>query len=89
MSVVMNFWIAIPVDDFFWYSNDIMKKYGVSAYVEVIDNKSGNRNVYTYREDSPNVFTEYFVEQSYHSFHVIRLMMKKVLFRLAPFIHLK
>ena len=49
MSVVMNFWIAIPVDDFFWYSNDIMKKYGVSAYVEVIDNKSGNRNVYTYR----------------------------------------
>ena len=69
MSVVMNFWIAIPVDDFFRYSNDIMKKYGVSAYVEVIDNKSGNRNVYTYREDRPNVFTEYFFEESYHSFY--------------------
>ncbi len=31
-----NFWIAIPINDFFHYSSEVMKKYGVSAYIELI-----------------------------------------------------
>lgn len=35
--MAINFWISIPTEDFFHYSNDLMKKYNVSAYIERIE----------------------------------------------------
>ncbi len=65
----LHFWISMPIDDFFRYSNQLMKKYNVSAYVELIGDEPGNRNIYVFQEKTPDTFIKYFFEPTYHSFY--------------------
>ena len=67
--MAVHFWIAMPIDDFFRYSNELMKKYNVTAYVELIGHESGSSNVYVYREDTPDTFIKHFFEPNYHTFY--------------------
>ncbi len=65
----LHFWISMPIDDFFCYSNQLMKKYNVSAYVELIGDEPGNRNIYVFQEKTSDTFIKYFFEPTYHSFY--------------------
>lgn len=67
--MALHFWIAMPMDEFFCYSDQLMKKYNVSAYVELIGDEPGNRNVYVYQENTPDTFIRYFFESTYQSFY--------------------
>ena len=69
INVSSHFWIAMPIDDFFCCANQLMKKYNVSAYVELIGDELGNRNVYVFQENTPYTFIKYFFEPTYHSFY--------------------
>ncbi len=64
-----NFWIAIPINDFFHYSSEVMKKYGVSAYIELIGEIPGKRRIYTYDENNPEAFIKYFSDPDYYRFY--------------------
>ena len=59
INVSSHFWIAMPIDDFFCCANQLMKKYNVSAYVELIGDELGNRNVYVFQENTPDTFIKY------------------------------
>lgn len=67
--MAIYFWISIPIDDFFYYSNDVMKKYNVSAYVEMIGDKPGERKIGVYDENDPETFIKHFYDPDYYSFY--------------------
>lgn len=46
-----------------------MKKYNVSAYVELIGNKTGTREIYIYQETDSAAFIKYFSNPNYHGFY--------------------
>ena len=62
------FWIAIPIDDFFCYSNDIMKKYNVSAYVEMKSAIPGKSDYLSYNEENKINFFSCFSSSNYRNF---------------------
>jgi hypothetical protein len=62
------FWIAMPVETFFSHCNETMKRYNVTAYVEMSCGTLGKSNYVKYTAESAANFIDCFSSPNYHTF---------------------
>lgn len=74
----INFSISIPLEDFFHYSIDLMRKYNITAYIEKLSDEQDKRKYISYKEDDTITFFKHFSDPTYRKFYFSHYLFQHI-----------